>query len=98
MVASLLLVVFAVSVAGDRPVQNTAASQPPRPSRGGQLESSFALQLAPGTYRVFAVRNADEFEYGDPDVLRKYADNGQQVTIVPNQQTTIELEVVNVEN
>src|SRR6516162_3530867 len=90
--------VFAVSEAGDRPVQNTTASQPPMPSRGGQLESSFALQLAPGTYRVFAVRNADEFEYGDPDLLRKYADNGQQVTIAPNQQAKIELDVVNVEN
>ena len=90
--------VFAVSEAGDRPVQNTTASQPPMPSRGGQLESSFALQLAPGTYRVFAVRNADEFEYGDPDLLRKYADSGQQVTIAPNQQTKIELDVVNVEN
>jgi len=86
--------VFAVSEDGARPVQNTTASRPPLPMRDGGLASSFAFQLPPGTYRVFAIGNADDFEYGDAEELRKYADRGRVVTIAAGQDAKVELDLV----
>jgi hypothetical protein len=53
-------------------------------------------QLAPGTYKVFAVDRPDDFEYGNPEVLRKYSGKMREITLEPNQQGKIELEMIHV--
>jgi hypothetical protein len=53
-------------------------------------------QLAPGTYRVLAVDRADDFEYGNPEVLQKYLGKAREISLGPNQQGKIELELVHV--
>jgi hypothetical protein len=53
-------------------------------------------QLAPGEYKVLAVENPDEFEYGNPDVMRKYLSKAREVSLVPNQKVKVELEVVHI--
>jgi hypothetical protein len=53
-------------------------------------------QLAPGTYKVFAVDRPDDFEYGNPEVLRKYSGKIREITLEPNQQGKIELEMIHV--
>jgi hypothetical protein len=53
-------------------------------------------QLAPGDYKILAVDNPDELEYANPDVVRKYLSKARDVSLVPNQKTKVELEVVRV--
>jgi len=53
-------------------------------------------QLAPGNYKILAVDRPDDFEYGNPDVLRKYLSKAREISLVPNQQAKIELELVHV--
>jgi uncharacterized protein (DUF2141 family) len=53
-------------------------------------------QLAPGEYKVLAVENPDEFEYGNPDIMRKYLSKAREVSLVPNQKVKVELEVVHI--
>lgn len=57
----------------------------------------FEMQrLAPGTYKVFAVDRPDDFEYGNPEVLRKYSGKMREITLEPNQQGKVELDLVHV--
>jgi hypothetical protein len=51
-------------------------------------------QLAPGEYKILAVDNPDELEYGNPEVLHRYLSKARDVSLVPNQKTKVELEVV----
>lgn len=61
------------------------------------IPASFMLPpLAPGTYKVLAVDRANDFEYDNPEVLQKYLSKAREVSLVPNQQGKIELEVVHV--
>jgi hypothetical protein len=53
-------------------------------------------QLAPGNYKILAVDRPDDFEYGNPDVLRKYLSKAREISLVANQQAKIELELVHV--
>jgi hypothetical protein len=53
-------------------------------------------QLAPGTYRVLAVDRTNDFEYGNPEVLQKYASKAREITVGANQQAKIELELVHI--
>jgi hypothetical protein len=53
-------------------------------------------QLAPGDYKILAVNNPDELEYGNPEVLRKYLSKARDVSLVPNQKAKVELEVVHI--
>jgi hypothetical protein len=53
-------------------------------------------QLAPGNYKILAVDRPDGFEYGNPDVLRKYLSKAREISLVANQRAKIELEVVHI--
>jgi len=53
-------------------------------------------QLAPGNYKILAVDRPDDFEYGNPEVLRKYLNKAREIALVANQQAKIELELVHV--
>jgi hypothetical protein len=53
-------------------------------------------QLAPGNYKILAVDRADDFEYGNPEVLRKYLSKAREISLVANQQAKIELELVHI--
>jgi len=71
-----------------------------RPSPGMDASHADAVfemsQLAPGTYKILAVDRADDFEYGNPEVLQKYASKAREISLVANQQAKIELEVVHI--
>lgn len=53
-------------------------------------------QVAPGEYKILAVDNPDELEYGNPEIVRKYLSKARDVSLVPNQIAKVELEVVHV--
>ena len=53
-------------------------------------------QLAPGTYKVFAVDRPDYFEYGNPEVLRKYSGKMREITLSPNQEGKVDLELLHI--
>jgi len=71
----------------------------PRPSPGidaWHAAAVFATQLAPGNYKILAVDRPDDFEYGNPEVLRKYLSKAREISLVANQHAKIELEVVHI--
>jgi hypothetical protein len=53
-------------------------------------------QLGPGEYKILAVDNPDELEYGNPEVVRKYLSKARDVSVAPNQKVKVELEVVRI--
>jgi hypothetical protein len=53
-------------------------------------------QLAPGEFKILAVDNPDELEYGNPEVVRKYLSKARDVSLAPNQKVKVELEVVHI--
>jgi carboxypeptidase family protein len=52
--------------------------------------------LAPGRYELFAVDHLDDFAYSEQDVIGKYLAHAKEVTLRPNERTTVELEFVKV--
>jgi hypothetical protein len=52
--------------------------------------------LAPGRYRLVAVDRVDDFAYAEQDVVGKYLAHAKEVTLRPNERTTVELEFVRV--
>jgi Carboxypeptidase regulatory-like domain len=52
--------------------------------------------LAPGRYELFAVDRLDDFAYSEQDVIGKYLAHAKEVTLRPNERTTVELEFVRV--
>ena len=70
----------------------------PTPSVGpSHAAAAFEMgQLAPGNYKILAVDRADDFEYGNPEVLRKYLSKAREISLVANQQAKIELELVHI--
>lgn len=48
--------------------------------------------LSPGDYQVYAFANVDGLEYTNPEVMRQFT--GQQVTLSPNQQGAITVDVI----
>jgi hypothetical protein len=53
-------------------------------------------QLAPGEYKLLAVYNPEELEYGNPEAMRKYLSKTRDVSLAPNQKAKVELEVVRI--
>jgi Carboxypeptidase regulatory-like domain len=54
--------------------------------------------LPPGSYTVVALDRADTLEYANPDVAASFASQGTAVTLLPNGESQISLELVQVEN
>jgi hypothetical protein len=44
-----------------------------------------------------AVYNPQEFEYDNPEAMRKYLSKAQEVSLAPNQKAKVDLEVVRIE-
>jgi hypothetical protein len=58
-------------------------------------QSGFSMSgLAPGEYLVFAFDRADNIEYANPDALQPYASQATHVTLSPNQETRIVLNLI----
>jgi hypothetical protein len=89
--------VIAIPEDGPQQIRNVEIVRPAANFDGSRPGAVFGMpQLAPGTYRVLAVDRADEFEYGNPEVLQKYASKGREISLTPNQQAKIELELVHI--
>ncbi len=50
--------------------------------------------LAPGEYLVFAFDQADGMEYSNPDVLQGYASQASHVTLSPNQNAQVVVDLI----
>ncbi len=50
--------------------------------------------LAPGEYKVFAFDRLDGLEYSNPDVLSEYASKAAQVSLQPNEKTTVRVDLI----
>ncbi len=58
-------------------------------------QSGFTIQgLPPGDYLVFAFDHIDDLEYANPDVLQPYASQAAHVTLSPNQETHVLLNLI----
>ena len=89
--------VIAIPEGGPQQIRNVEIVRPAANFDGSRSGAVFGMpQLAPGTYRVLAVDRADDFEYGNPQVLQKYASKGREISLTPNQQAKIELELVHI--
>jgi len=55
----------------------------------------FMPQFPPGNYKLLAVDTTD-FEYANPDVLRKYLSRAREISIAPNQRAKVELELTHI--
>jgi carboxypeptidase family protein len=51
-------------------------------------------QLPPGTYKILAVDHQGEFEYANPEILNKYLSKARDITLLPNQTASVDLELV----
>jgi hypothetical protein len=52
--------------------------------------------LAPGNYKVLGMDRMDDVEYGDPEFLRKYLPNAQEISLSARQAVAIQVELVHV--
>ncbi len=50
--------------------------------------------MAPGNYLVFAFDRADKIEYTRPDALQPYASQATHVTLSPNQDARVLLNLI----
>ena len=71
-------------------LMSVPTADPNRPAAGFSMP-----QLPPGNYKVLAVDTA-EFEYANPEVLQKYLSKAREVSLLPNQQAEIKLELVHI--
>lgn len=53
--------------------------------------------LTPGAYKLLAVDHGGDWEYSNPEVLRKYLPRAREVSVGPNQSASIDLELIPVE-
>jgi hypothetical protein len=66
-----------------------------RPIATSHPQGLFNLgQLAPGPYKILAVDRQDGFEYANPEVLNKYLSKARDITLSPNQNAKVDLELV----
>jgi hypothetical protein len=72
------------------PISNPGPVQMNMTYNGGTFQ--FA-NLAPGRYGVLALDRAEDWEYRNPVVLRKYLSGASEITIGPNQSSRMELEL-----
>lgn len=62
-------------------------------------DGSFSLSnLAPGNYSVLAVNRADKLEYANPAAMGQFLPRAAHVTLQPNGQRQISLDLINVAN
>ena len=54
--------------------------------------------LAPGSYKLLAVDHGGDWEYSNPEVLRKYLSRAREVSVGPGQSASVELELIPVES
>ena len=50
--------------------------------------------LAPGEYKIFAFDRLDGLEYSNPEVLGEYASKAAQVSLLPNEKTTVKVDLI----
>jgi len=56
------------------------------------LDGSFSLRsVVPGTYTVVAIENGWELDWAQPEVIARYAEHGQLMTIDERNQGTVQL-------
>lgn len=62
-------------------------------------QSGFTVNgLAPGDYLVFAFDRVDNLEYANADVLQSYVSQATHVTLAPNQETRVVLNLIRTGN
>ena len=74
------------------PATHPEADDYPRFWGGGNLVQ--VGPLAPGDYRVYAFDSIENLEYANPEALRAFAGQSQEVTLEPNGQTTVTVEAI----
>lgn len=62
-------------------------------SSNGQFSMS---GLAPGDYKIFAFDHLDGLEYTNPDVLREYASKAAEISLQPNENATLKVDLVRI--
>ena len=91
------VMVIAIPEDGHGRVRNVEVARPAGTFDAARSTVGFEMsQLAPGRYRVLAVDRPNDFEYGNPEVVQKYASKTREITVGTNQQAKIELEVVHI--
>jgi hypothetical protein len=68
----------------------------PRRSLLVQLDDSGSVSqtnLAPGTYSLIAVDDADELEFGNPLAMQKYLGDATEVTLQPGDKTSVRVKL-----
>ncbi|HLQ50167.1 MAG TPA: carboxypeptidase-like regulatory domain-containing protein, partial [Terriglobales bacterium] len=50
--------------------------------------------LAPGEYKIFAFDRLDGLEYSNPEALGEYASKAAQVSLLPNEKTTVKVDLI----
>ena len=89
--------VIAIPESGQPQMRGVDVSRPWPNNDASHAAAVFEMgQLAPGNYKILAVDRADDFEYGSPEVLRKYLSKAREISLIANQQAKIELELVHV--
>jgi hypothetical protein len=59
------------------------------------VNGSFTIgDLAPGSYRALAIDRADDLEYTNPEALRDYLTNAEDLTLSPKQESRLDLELL----
>jgi hypothetical protein len=67
------------------------------PARWGTAGSgtyAYLGPLAPGSYKVFAFDSLDGIDYSRPDSLAKYASQAARVTLSPNHESSVIVDVI----
>ena len=88
---------------GDTPVSalvvllSSKFKRPLTPIAAGVNGSYTVTDLAPGSYRVFAVDASANFDFQDPAFLQKISSKIQEVTLAPKQSVSLNLELATVE-
>ena len=89
--------VIAIPEGGQPQMRGVEVSRPWPNNDASHAAAVFEIGLlAPGNYKILAVDRADDFEYGNPEVLRKYLSKAREISLVANQQAKIELELVHI--
>jgi hypothetical protein len=68
---------------------------PPHVALGASSDFSVSA-LSPGEYLVYAFDSLDNLEYTSPDALAAYASQAAHVTLMPNQQAQVSLDLIHV--
>jgi hypothetical protein len=50
--------------------------------------------LAPGNYKVFAFDSIEGIEYGNPEAMEKYASKSATVTVTPNGNAAVAVDLI----